>query len=119
MERTLEIDELIGKDGNVESLVRKTNKTMRSNKCNQCHYTSSQAGHLRIHLKTHSGEKPNKCNQCDFASYHAGNLRTHLKTHSEKVKQMQAMQLCIFSYRHVEDSFGNAQRRKVEQMQRV
>ena len=27
------------------------------NKCNQCDYPSSEAGHLRRHLKTHSGEK--------------------------------------------------------------
>ena len=30
----------------------------------------------------HCGEKPNKCNQCDFASSQAGHLRAHLKTHS-------------------------------------
>ena len=54
----------------------------KSNKCNQCDYASSGAGHLRRHLKTHSGEKPNKCNQCDFASSQVGNLRRHLKTHT-------------------------------------
>ena len=54
----------------------------KSNKCSQCDYASSQVGHLRRHLKTHSGEKPNKCNQCDFASTEAGNLRRHLKTHT-------------------------------------
>ena len=42
------------------------------NKCNQCDYASSQAGHLRSHLKTHS----------DYASSRIGNLKTHLKTHS-------------------------------------
>ena len=34
----------------------------KSNKCNQCDYASSRAGHLRRHMKTHSGEKSNKCN---------------------------------------------------------
>ena len=29
----------------------------KSNKCNQCDYSSSRAGHLRRHLKMHSGEK--------------------------------------------------------------
>ena len=37
---------------------------------------------LRKHLKIHSGEKPNKCNQCDFVPSQAGHLRAHLKTHS-------------------------------------
>ena len=44
------------------------------NKCNQCDYASSRAGHLRRHLKVHSGEKPNKCNQCEFASSQAKGL---------------------------------------------
>ena len=52
------------------------------NKCNQCDYASSQAGHLRRHLKTHSGEKSHKCIECDYKSSRADNLRTHLKTHS-------------------------------------
>ena len=43
---------------------------------------------LRRHLKTHSGEKSNKCNQCDYVCSQAGHLSQHLKTHSgEKVKQ--------------------------------
>ena len=53
----------------------------KSNKCNLCDYATSNAGHLRTHLKMHSGEKTNKCNQCDYASSRASDLRTHLKTH--------------------------------------
>ena len=62
--------------------VTKNGQNITINKCNQCKYTSSNVGHLRTHLKTHSGEKTNKCNQCDYASSHAGDLRTHLKMHS-------------------------------------
>ena len=66
-----------------EQIPKKTTDTViKSNKCNQCNYASSRAGHLRQHLKTHSGEKSNKCDQCDFASSQAGHLRTHLKTHN-------------------------------------
>ena len=46
----------------------------KSNKCNQCDYASANAGHLRRHLKMHSGEKTNKRNQCDYASIQAGHL---------------------------------------------
>ena len=62
--------------------VTKNGQNITINKCNQCKYTSSNAGHLRTHLKRHSGEKTNKCNQCDYASVEAGKLRTHLKSHS-------------------------------------
>ena len=60
----------------------KTHGGEKTNKCNQCGYASSQAGHLRIHLQIHSGVKPQKCNQCDYASSYVSALRTHLKTHS-------------------------------------
>ena len=57
-------------DGANEKIPKKTtDNVIKSNKCNQCDYASSQAGGLRRHLKRHSGEKSNKCNQCDYASY--------------------------------------------------
>ena len=78
------IDDDFSESGvNVDVPLRNTNnEVVKSNKCNQCNYASSHAGHFRTHLKTHSGEKSNKCNQCDFASSQAGNLRKHLKTHT-------------------------------------
>ena len=104
----------------------------KSNKCNQCDFASSRAGDLRRHLKTHIGEKSNKCNQCDFASTQAGDLRRHLKTHSgEKSSKCNLLrqgprltwvgdwrtwlnQLCLFSCRQFENTFENAQWRKVK-----
>ena len=52
-------------NANMNILGRKTDK------CNQCDFASSQAGHLRTHLKTHSGEGLNKCNQCGFDSFYS------------------------------------------------
>ena len=46
----------------------KTHSGEKSNKCNLCDYTSSQAGNLMQHLKKHSGEQLNKCNQCDSSN---------------------------------------------------
>ena len=64
--------------------MKSTVNVIRSKKCNQCHYASSQTGDLRRHLKTHSREKPIICNWCNYASSKAGNLRTHLKMYSEE-----------------------------------
>ena len=86
------IDDDFSESGvNVDVPLRNTNnEVVKSNKCNQCNYASSHTGHLKTHLKTHSGEKSNKCNQCDYASYLASDLKRHLLTHSGgKIQQMQ------------------------------
>ena len=54
-------------------------------------------------------KKSTKCNQSDYAYSHAGNLR--------KQCQAKPMRLCIFSGKSLEDTFVNAQWRKVKQMQ--
>ena len=81
--KNIEIFQLAENEANVECSrnVTKNSQDITENKCNQCKYKSSNAGHLRIHLKRHSGEKPNKCNQCDYASFDASNFRRHLETH--------------------------------------
>ena len=90
----------------------------KSNNCNQCDFASYQVGHLRIHLKTHSGEKSNKCNQCDFASSQANSLRRHLKTHSgEKWNKCNQYDFFTVTIKWFEETFVNAHWRKVKQMQ--
>ena len=69
-------------NAHVEIRKKNTDNIIKSNKCNQCDYASSQTGHLRTHLKTHSGEKSNKCNQCDYACSDPSSFRRHLKQHS-------------------------------------
>ena len=81
MDRNLEQRDL-GKNTANEIPMRGTDGRKKSNKCNQCDYESFQAGNLRQHFITHSGERSNKCDQCDYASSDADHLRTHLKTHS-------------------------------------
>ena len=86
-------------NANVKVQIKETDNTEKANKCYQCDYSTSHAGDLRkhlkthsgqsvhaiglrVHLKTHSGEKLNKCNQCDVATSQASDLRTHLTMHS-------------------------------------
>ena len=77
----------------------KTHSGEKSDKCHQCDFASSRAGHLRIHLKTHSGEKSNKCNQCNFATAYASILRTHLKY---TVPKSQTNATSVILYHHVQ-----------------
>ena len=63
------------KEANVKNPKKTIDNVIKSIKCNQCEFASSQEGDLRRHLKTHSGEKSNKCSQCNYAS-------SHFKTHS-------------------------------------
>ena len=79
------------KDAHLKNPKKTIDKATKSIKCDRCEFVSPQAGDLRRHLKTHSGEKSNKCNQCDYASSQASNLRTHLKTQRRKVKEVQPM----------------------------
>ena len=60
MEQNIENYDFDLKDANVKILKKTTDNVTKSNKCNQCEFASSQAGDLKRHLKTHSGEKPNK-----------------------------------------------------------
>ena len=55
MEQTCQNDDF-GLKGE-KFLEKKTDKTETPNKCNQCDYASSQAGHLKRHLKTHNGKR--------------------------------------------------------------
>ena len=80
------MDERVARDNtsvakaNVRVQMKETDDTEKQNKFHQCDYSSSHAGDLRKHLKTHSGEKSNKCNQCDYASSGAGGLKRHTFT---------------------------------------
>ena len=62
MEPAIENYDLSIKTENVKSLVKNSNKAMKSNKCNQCNYSSSEAINLRRHLEAHSGKSQTNAN---------------------------------------------------------
>ena len=62
---------------NMEITRTKTKNVIKMNKCNQCNYASSHKGHLKVHMKIHSGEKTNKCNECDYSCSLASELKNH------------------------------------------
>ncbi|KAK9420336.1 putative C2H2-type domain-containing protein [Seiridium unicorne] len=46
-----------------------------------CHWTFSQHGNLKTHFRRHTGEKPYKCDQCPREFAQKGNLRAHQSVH--------------------------------------
>ena len=80
-EMSLKAGDFITKDGNLV-LRKNTNNIMKSKKCIQCNFASSNTSYMKNHLKTHSEEVTNKCSLCDFTSSWASSLNGHLKIHS-------------------------------------
>ena len=42
--------------------------------CNQCNYSTTEAGNLKRHKLVHSGEKPFACSQCKYSCSETGSL---------------------------------------------
>ena len=80
----------------------------KAKKCKQCDFASEQAGTLKTHMKTHSGDKSHKCNQCEYSSFYANYLKKHLRRHRKTI-QMRPVPLHVFPERPSNDPHENTQ----------
>lgn len=50
--------------------------------CDECGYSCSTSGGLKLHKRTHSGERPYMCDECGLSCSTSGDLKLHKRTHS-------------------------------------
>ena len=86
-EQSFEIDSLLTKNNKKTKSIQKKKKETETrplrHKCPHCEYRSNNSGHMRVHLRSHSGEKPFKCSNEGCAQSFAAkyNMQTHAKNH--------------------------------------
>ena len=71
-----------------KKIVHRQTKT-KLYQCRHCPYSASRNDHLKIHIRTHTGEKPFSCKECGRCFTQPSHCSKHMRTrHSATVKKI-------------------------------
>ncbi|KAI1700524.1 c2H2-type zinc-finger domain-containing protein [Ditylenchus destructor] len=87
---------------------------VKAYKCNQCSYTSTRSGCLKLHMQIHTETvKPYKCIQCSYSAIQLSTLKIHMRMHNgEFLKCNQCTYVCTQTdslFKHMELHAGDYQ----------